>query len=163
VAQGDAKYNYDINGNALPQGAGIARKFVDKSFEMYLQDSWKVTRGLTVSGGLRVSLNPALNEANGDSDDHQYSAVRLVQSARRAGRPGLTAIEGDADFVLTFRGKPNGRSASIRSQHDSRRASASRFTPQSNSGFPRQACSAAPARRRFAPAPAFTMMYSGRA
>ena len=65
VAQGDAYYNYDKSGNPLPQGSGIARKFVDKSFEMYLQDTWKVSRGLTLSGGLRVSLNPALSEANG--------------------------------------------------------------------------------------------------
>ena len=65
VTQGTAHYNYDIAGNVLPQGTGIARKFVDHEFELYLQDTWKVQRGLTVTAGLHVSLNPPLREANG--------------------------------------------------------------------------------------------------
>ena len=65
VSEGDAKYNYDKSGNLLPQGAGIARKFIDKNTELYIQDTWKAMPGLTISGGLRASLSPALNEANG--------------------------------------------------------------------------------------------------
>lgn len=65
VSQGDAKYNYDKSGNVLPQGTPIARKFVDKAFDAYFQDTWKVTRGLTVVAGLRMTLTPALSEANG--------------------------------------------------------------------------------------------------
>lgn len=65
VSEGDAYYNYDKSGSALPQGSGIPRKFVDKTFETYVQDTWKVRRDLTVSAGLRASFSPALNEANG--------------------------------------------------------------------------------------------------
>lgn len=65
VTLGTAQYNYDVTGAALPQGTGIPRKFIDKTTELYIQDTWKVTRSLTVSGGLRASLSPALKEANG--------------------------------------------------------------------------------------------------
>ncbi len=65
ISEGDAKYNYDKSGNVLPQGTPIARKFLDKGFETYFQDTWKVTRGLTVIAGLRMTLTPALSEANG--------------------------------------------------------------------------------------------------
>ena len=65
LTQANAQYNYDIQGNTLPQGAGITRDFADKEYEAYLQDSWKVTRGLTVTGGLRVSISPPVYESHG--------------------------------------------------------------------------------------------------
>jgi hypothetical protein len=65
VSQGDAHYNYDISGNVLPQGTGISRQFVDHEFELYGQDTWKATRALTVTAGLRVSLMPAIHEGHG--------------------------------------------------------------------------------------------------
>jgi hypothetical protein len=65
VSQGTANYNYDKSGNVLPEGAGIQRKFIDKTFETYVQDTWKVNRALTVVAGLRASFSPALAEANG--------------------------------------------------------------------------------------------------
>ena len=47
------------------EGTGIARKFIDREYETYVQDSWKVKKNFTVTAGLRVSLFPALYEANG--------------------------------------------------------------------------------------------------
>ena len=57
--------NYDLQGNILPEGSPIARSFREQEYEMYLQDSWKVTRSLTITAGLRYSLNPPVYEANG--------------------------------------------------------------------------------------------------
>src|SRR5207249_7234620 len=65
LTQANAQYNYDIQGNTLPQGAGIKRNFADQEYEAYLQDSWKVTRGLTVTAGLRASITPPVYEASG--------------------------------------------------------------------------------------------------
>ena len=59
VSQGTANYNYDKQGNLLPQGQGIRRDFADNEYELFVQDSWKVSRGLTVSAGLHVNLYPA--------------------------------------------------------------------------------------------------------
>jgi len=65
VTEGDAQYNYDKAGNVLPQGTGISRTFVGPQYELYGQDSWKVTRALTVTAGLRASFVPPVKEANG--------------------------------------------------------------------------------------------------
>lgn len=65
VSQGTANYNYDKQGNLLPQGQGIRRDFADNEYELFLQDNWKATRGLTLSAGLHVNLYPPLYEVNG--------------------------------------------------------------------------------------------------
>ena len=65
VTEGDAQYNYDKSGGLLPQGQGIKRSFVDNEYEMFIQDSWRVRKNLTITAGLRVSLFPPLYEANG--------------------------------------------------------------------------------------------------
>jgi hypothetical protein len=59
------RYNYDAQGNVLPQGAPTRRDFVQHDYEFYLQDSWKALRGLTVTAGIRFSHSPAVYEANG--------------------------------------------------------------------------------------------------
>ena len=65
VTEGDAQYNYDKSGNVLPQGQGIRRNFVDREYELYVQDAWKIKRNLTVTAGVRGSFFPPLFEANG--------------------------------------------------------------------------------------------------
>ncbi len=59
------KVNYDLNGNVLPQGTVINRDFLERHYDMYVEDTWKVTRGLTFSAGLRLGLAPAIHDANG--------------------------------------------------------------------------------------------------
>jgi hypothetical protein len=59
------KANYDLQGNLLPQGAIVNRIFKEQHYDMYFQDSWKVARGLTISAGLRLGLNPAITEIQG--------------------------------------------------------------------------------------------------
>jgi hypothetical protein len=65
VSQGTAAYNYDKQGNLLPQGTGIKRDFADNEYEMFLQDTWKVSRGFTVTAGARVNIDPPIYEVNG--------------------------------------------------------------------------------------------------
>ena len=65
VTQGNAVYNYNKDGSALPIGAPIVRQFNAEEYELYFQDTWRVTRNLTITGGLRWSLMPPIYEANG--------------------------------------------------------------------------------------------------
>lgn len=65
VSQGTANYNYDKQGNLLPQGQGIRRDFADNEYDLFAQDTWKVSRGLTVTAGLHLNLDPPLYEVNG--------------------------------------------------------------------------------------------------
>jgi hypothetical protein len=64
-AQGTGKYNYKVDGTVIPPGAPVLRNFVSHEGEIYLQDTWKVTRNLTITAGLRYSHEPPVYEANG--------------------------------------------------------------------------------------------------
>ncbi len=66
IAQGTASYNYDIHGNVLPVGAPIQRQFNGNEYEMYVQDSWKISRTLNITAGVRWNLFPPIHEANGN-------------------------------------------------------------------------------------------------
>ncbi len=65
LPEGDAKYNYNIDGSTLGQGQPILRNFKNQEYEWYISDTWRVTRNLTISAGLRHSLMPPVYEANG--------------------------------------------------------------------------------------------------
>ncbi len=66
IGQATAAYNYDIQGNVLPIGAPIRRQFNANEYEMYAQDSWKLTKTLNFTFGLRWNLFPPIHEANGN-------------------------------------------------------------------------------------------------
>jgi hypothetical protein len=65
LSQLTTNQQYDKTGAKLAQGLSINRNWLQHVGEMYLQDSWKVTRSLTVSAGFRLGLSPAVYEANG--------------------------------------------------------------------------------------------------
>lgn len=65
VSEGDAYYYYTKTGSLLAPGSPISRNYADNEFELYLKDTWKVKRNLSVSVGLRASLFPALYETHG--------------------------------------------------------------------------------------------------
>ncbi|MGI8741954.1 MAG: carboxypeptidase regulatory-like domain-containing protein [Bryobacteraceae bacterium] len=65
MSQLTGQFNFDLTGKVLPEGTPVFRKFADEEYEMYAQDSWKVTRGFTVTAGLRFSLLPPIYEQQG--------------------------------------------------------------------------------------------------
>ncbi|HSY33024.1 MAG TPA: TonB-dependent receptor [Verrucomicrobiae bacterium] len=65
IPQVNAQFNFTRNGGTLADGAPVSRRFADDSYEMYLQDSWKVKPNLTITAGLRYSLFSPPWETNG--------------------------------------------------------------------------------------------------
>ncbi|MFP5379798.1 MAG: hypothetical protein ACLGHP_08650, partial [Vicinamibacteria bacterium] len=65
LSQSTVRANYDRQGNVIPLGSVIEREYASNEFEFYVQDSWQVTRNLTVTAGLRYGLFSPPYEVNG--------------------------------------------------------------------------------------------------
>jgi hypothetical protein len=69
VTQVTSRYNYLPNADgtvrAQAPGEGVPRKFNGEENEVYFQDTWKITPGLTMVAGIRFLNWPAIYEANG--------------------------------------------------------------------------------------------------
>jgi Carboxypeptidase regulatory-like domain len=87
------KVNYNLSGNPLAQGATIDRSFLERHYDMYVEDSWKVTRGLTIAVGLRYSLVPAITEANG------YNVVPSIPVANWLADRSYYASQGESQAM----------------------------------------------------------------
>nr|WP_252263774.1 TonB-dependent receptor [Paracidobacterium acidisoli] len=88
-------FNYDANGNVLPQGTGSHTDYRYYETEIYVGDTWKVTPSLTLSYGLRWQNYTVPYEKHGlesviSQDFASYFAARIAQSA--AGQTGPTAV-----------------------------------------------------------------------
>lgn len=57
--------NYNLDGSLFPEGQAIPRQFGNQEYELYVQDSWKITRNLTITAGLRYSFGPPIEELQG--------------------------------------------------------------------------------------------------
>ena len=64
-SQYSGNYNYGADGKLLPLGTGVARSFGTEEYEFYGQDTWRVHPDLTLTLGLRYSLNKPVYETNG--------------------------------------------------------------------------------------------------
>lgn len=64
-SQYTGSYNFDRNGNPLAVGEGVFRSFGTEEYEFYGMDTWRVHPDLTLTLGLRYSLNRPVYETNG--------------------------------------------------------------------------------------------------
>jgi hypothetical protein len=65
LSQANLNANYDRDGNLLPVGQEITRKYASDEYELYVQDTWRIGSNLTITGGLRYSLYEPPYEVNG--------------------------------------------------------------------------------------------------
>ncbi len=65
IGQVNSRYNYLLDGSVQAEGVPVIRDFQQKNYEFYAMDTWRVTRGFTVTAGLRWRLHPPVRESNG--------------------------------------------------------------------------------------------------
>jgi hypothetical protein len=108
VTEVDATYNYDRNGNILPQGAAIRRHFDAREYEFYGQDSWRLKPNFTLNLGLRYSLPSPPWDVNGLQ---VAPNVSLGQVFNQRGVNGATGVPSSRDPLFQFNlgGPVNGR------------------------------------------------------
>jgi len=108
VSQVDSLWNYKKDGSVQPSGTPLVRTFSQEEFELYFMDTWQVARGLTLSGGIRWSLNPPVYEKNGFQTSATRSLGEWFNTRGALAREGRSQAEaGEIQYVL--RDDPNGR------------------------------------------------------
>ena len=110
VTQVTSRYNYrpnpDGSVSALSPGAPVGRRFQGEEAEMYIQDTWKVTRNFTVNAGLRYIYWPPIYEKDGVQTSpniplSQWFNTRVANAGNGvAGGTGLSPVS----YVLANKG-----------------------------------------------------------
>ena len=119
ITEGDAIYQYDKQGNALPLGTQVKRDYGWKETELYFQDSWKATHNLTLTYGLRYSYLQSPAEKTGTQVSscmisggacQPYSLTNYYKASGEAAAQGNAANSiGEVAFNLSgrYNGKPD--------------------------------------------------------
>lgn len=134
VSFASATYNYDLTGNVAPFGKPVNRNYGAEEYELYASDTYRVTRGLTVTYGLRYTLAPPIYETNGyqvspttDLGNWFYERGNLANAGKSQ------ALAGPLSFILAS--SPGGKPL-----YDTQKANFSprlsvAYSPQSDSGL----------------------------
>ena len=136
VAAVSSSYNYNAAGNVLPQGTGAVRHYRFFQTELYLGDTWKVSKNLTLNYGVRYQLYTVPYETTGSQSSQslsfdQYFASRVAQSG--AGKSGDNTVP-----FLTYNlsGKANNAAPLYKpSYKDFAPSVAFAYTPSSSKGL----------------------------
>lgn len=95
VAAISSNYNYDNTGKQTPQGAGATRHYRYYQTEVYAGDTWKATKELTLTYGVRYQYYSVPYETTGLQSEQNLSfnqlfSARVAQSA--AQQSGNTSV-----------------------------------------------------------------------
>lgn len=64
-SQYTARFNFGIDGKPIQTGTPVKRDFATEEYDVYAQDSWKLSPNLTLTYGLRYGLSKPVYEQNG--------------------------------------------------------------------------------------------------
>ena len=109
VTEVDARYNFQRDGSALPEGAALKRRYAIDSYEFYIQDTWKVKPTFTATLGLRWSLFSPPWETN---KLQVTPTINLDNWFLDRANEGANGIPSNSDQLVAFdwSGPANGRS-----------------------------------------------------
>jgi hypothetical protein len=133
ITQGNAQYNYLVSGKAIGEGNPVLRNFAGEEYEMYAQDTWKMSRALTLTAGVRWSLSPPIHELNGQQVSPSIPLGQWFDTRGGLAQQGKSQLEaGRISFIPTSQG---GRPMYPYHKRDIAPRVALAWSPQSNSGM----------------------------
>jgi hypothetical protein len=108
LSENNVNFSNDKTGTTITPGALIPRHFKSYEAEFYVQDTWRITPSLTLTGGIRYALLQPIYERTGNQVCPTTSLHNWFQ------RRGVAAAQGIVDqptISLDLCGKANGRSS----------------------------------------------------
>ena len=108
VTEVDAKYNFQSDGSALPEGAPLTRNFAINGYELYAQDVWKIKPTFTVTLGLRYSLFAPPYETKGLQVSPTFGLNQFFLNRGNEGANGIPSNQ-DPLVAFDFSGPANGK------------------------------------------------------
>jgi hypothetical protein len=107
LSQSTVRANYDREGNIMPVGDPVARRYASNEYEFYVQDTWQAASNVTVTFGVRYSLDTPPYEVNGLQ---VAPTISMGQWFEERGQNALNGIPSNASPIVTFdlSGKANG-------------------------------------------------------
>ncbi len=105
-SQYSGQFNFARDGSVLPVGQGVLRNFGTEEYEFYAQDTWRIRRDLTLTFGVRYSLNTPVSEVNGMQVKPDISLAQVFELRKAAAAKGQTH---DKSFSVDLAGPANNR------------------------------------------------------
>jgi hypothetical protein len=100
-----ANFTFNKDGSLLAAGVPSKRDFKTQSYDFYLQDSWRVRQNLTLTLGLRYSLERPVYEAQGFEVQPTVPLGTYFQKRLAAAHNGQNFVD---DIVINRSGPANG-------------------------------------------------------
>jgi hypothetical protein len=104
-SQYTANFTFAKDGTLLPPGTPTSRDFASQAYDSYIQDTWKVRHNLTLTLGLRYSLERPVYETQGFEVQPTVPLGTYFQERLAAARNGQNFID---PIVINRSGPVNG-------------------------------------------------------
>ena len=88
-----ANFTFAKSGNLLPAGTPAIRDFATQAYDEYLQDSWKIRPNLTLTLGLRYSLERPVYETRGFETQPSVPLGQYFAQRVAAGKQGTNFVD----------------------------------------------------------------------
>jgi hypothetical protein len=108
ITEVDARFNFNRDGTALPDGGALQRRFAIDGYEFYGQDIWKIKPTLTVTLGLRWSLFAPPWETNKLQVQPTFNLDTWFQTRAQEGLAGVGSWN-DPAVAFDWSGAANGK------------------------------------------------------